>query len=398
MTQAPADAITMPTDREHNFAPPGQLEQIRSAGPITRLAFPDGHIGWLVTSHTLGRQILADNRFSARQELRHSPAPLSFADELSGPTRPGHFNRMDPPDHTRYRRLLTAQFTVRRMNLLIPRIEEAVEEHLDAMEEHGPPVDLVESFALPIPSILICELLGVPVSDRAEFIRHTAIALSLETSSKDAAATLAWGDQYLRDLVRSKRENPTDDMFSDLINSGELTDEELYGIVFPFLGAHETTSSMLSLGTFALLENPSELAKLRANPALIDGAVEELLRYTSILNFGLTRAALEDVEIAGEQIGKGEAVVISVPAANWDPERFEAPETLDITRTTNSHLMFGHGVHQCLGQHLARVEMRVGYVALFRRFPTLRLSVPPEQVAMRVNMAVHGVKSLLVEW
>jgi cytochrome P450 len=311
----------------------------------------------------------------------------------------GFFLRMDEPDHTRFRHLLTGQFTVRRMKGLEPRIEKIASDRLDEMEREGPPADLVQAFALPIPSLVICELLGVPYDDRAMFQRTAATLLNLGLPAEQKTAAFADLWAYLGGLVDRKGSEPADDLLSGLVAGGELNREELTGVAFLLLLAgHETTANMLGLGTFALLRNPSQLAAVRDDPAVVDGAVEELLRYLTIVHIGPTRTALEDVEIDGQTIRAGDGVTMSLAAANRDPGRFGSPDHLDVTRSATGHLSFGHGIHQCLGQQLARIEMRIAYPALLRRFPGLRLAVPPEQVPMRTDMSIYGVHRLPVTW
>lgn len=318
---------------------------------------------------------------------------------MGKPARPGFFLFIDPPSHTRYRRLLTGHFTVRRMKQLEPRIEEIVADHLDAMERSGPPVDLMEAFALPIPSLAICELLGVPYSDREDFQRNSLTPFNLDATDEQASSALQSLDQYFAELIRRKRNDPADDLLSALVASGELSDDELTGVgMLLLLGGHETTANMLSLGTFALLSHPDQADALRSGDASMDQAVEELLRYLTIAQFGLPRTALEDVTLDGQLIKAGQTITISLPAANRDPERFDNPDQLDLSRSATGHLAFGHGIHQCIGQQLVRVEMRIGYTALFRRFPTLRLAVSPEEVPLRSDMVTYGVHKLPVAW
>ncbi|MEV4381037.1 cytochrome P450 [Streptosporangium sp. NPDC049644] len=399
MTESHAEAIAFPFGRPDPFTPPERLAALREERPVARMAYPDGRVGWLVTSYSAVRSILADPRFSSRRELLNVPVPFPLMQEMRRPADPGMFIRMDPPDHTRYRRLLTAQFTVRRMKQLEPRIHEITEERLDAMEKAGPPQDLVREFALPIPSLVICELLGVPYSDREEFQQATAVLLNLESAVEDIRAAVARVAAFFARLVELKRAEPADDLLSGLVTGGELTDEELGNIGFLLLAAgHETTANMLGLGTFALLQHPEQLAALRADPSLADNAVEELLRYLSIIHIGPIRAALEDVEVDGELIRAGEVVTLSVQAANRDPSRFTDPDRLDITGPASGHLTFGHGLHQCLGQQLARVEMRTAFPMLFDRFPDLRLAVPAQEVRMRDTMSIYGVRELPVRW
>jgi cytochrome P450 len=299
--------------------------------------------------------------------------------------------------------MLTRYFTVRRMQALIPRIERIVADHLDAMERTGPPVDLVQAFALPIPSLVICELLGIPYSDRESFQQWTATLLSLDADDDAVLAAFEALRQYMLELVATKRAQPDDALISTLIAQGDqdiaLTDQELAGIGRLLLVAgHETTANMLGLGTYTILCHPNQLRILREHPDSIDRAVEELLRYLTIVQFGTVRVAREDVEIDGQHIRSGETVVVSLPAANRDPAQFPDPHVLDLTRKPSQHVAFGHGVHQCLGQQLARVEMEIALPALFQRFPSLRLAVPPEQVPMRDDMAIYGVHALPLTW
>ncbi|MGP4100424.1 cytochrome P450 [Nonomuraea sp. KM90] len=386
---------SLPTGRsvERPFDPPAGL---RERGPLSRLSYPDGHEGWLVTSHALVREVLADPRFSIRPELRHLPVPTATP-ASDRPAPPGLFVAMDPPEHTRYRHLLTGQFTVRRMRLLTQQIQDITAEHLDAMERTGPPADLVTALAQPVPAQVICELLGVPYAARARFQDHVFELFRLDATPGEMAAAYAAVHGFMGELVRDKHADPTDDLLSGL-TAGDLTDEELVNIGFALLGAGlDTTANMLALGTFALLSHPGQLELLRRDPSTADRAIEELLRYLSIIPFTV-RTALEDLELAGEQIKAGEAVTVSVPAANRDPAQFADPDTLDLLRSTAGHVAFGHGIHQCLGQQLARVELRVALPALIARFPTLRLAIPATDVPLRTDTLIYGVHSLPVTW
>ncbi|WP_327085567.1 cytochrome P450 [Nonomuraea sp. NBC_01738] len=391
---------TMPTARAPGcpFDPPKELIEAREHGPISRFPFPDGHQGWLVTGYDLVRAALADPRFSSRRELmRHHPL-ADLGDIEVPPAPPGEFLLMDDPQHSRYRKPLVGKFTVRRMRLLTERVEQVTAEHLDAMEKAGTTADLVTAFAKPIPAVIICELLGVPYEDRGSFQENIDKFLGGEVGDEELIAAYTATQQYLAELVAAKRANPTDDVLSDLLD-GDLTDEELRGVALILLAAgFDTTANMLALGTFALLRNPAQLEALRADPALADGAVEELLRYLSVAK-SFMRTALEDVELGGQTIKAGTTVILSYATANRDPERFADPQVLDLGRRDGGHLAFGHGIHQCLGQQLARVELRVALPALLNRFPTLRLAVPADEIALRPETAdIYGVKSLPVAW
>ncbi len=400
MTESLPEPVSMPIARTTHFDPPPELGALRAERPISRMRFPDGHIGWLVTSHALARAVLADRRFSSQNQYRRPVIRLPIVNE-SGlrPMLPGAFVAMDPPDHTRFRRLLGGQFSERRMRKLESWISGLVDERLDAMELAGRPVDLVQTFALPIPSLVICELLGVPYNDRDKFQYYSEMLVRLDARPEDAeAARVAFLD-FLVALVRQKRERLADDLISGLIGTGELTDEEIAGVSFLLLFAgHETTANMIAIGVFTLLSNTEQLAALRADPALVDGAIEELLRYLSVVQLGTVRGALADVVVGGHTIRAGESVCVSLPAANRDPDRFPDPDTVDITRTTTGHMAFGHGIHKCLGAQLARMEMRTGYTALLRRFPGLRLAVDPAEVRMRTDRIIYGVHELPVTW
>ncbi len=388
---------TLPTERPAGlpFDPPRGLAELREKSPLSRLDYPDGHAGWLVTGHALAREVLADRRFSARAELRHMPIPGAPASDQPAP--PGMFGSMDAPEHTRYRHLLAGQFTVRRMRLLSERIQAVADRCLDAMAERGSPADLVPALAQPLPAQTICELLGVPYAERDRFQEQALTLFRLDNTPEETGAAYAAVHGVIGELVAAKRKAPTDNLLSDLTGS-DLTDTELVNIGFTLLGAGlDTTTNMLALGAFALLEHPDQLALLRAEPELAGNAVEELLRYLSIIPFTV-RTALEDVELAGEQVRAGESVTISVPAANHDPAHFPAPGNLDLRRKASGHVAFGHGIHQCLGQQLARVQLRVALPALLTKFPSLRLAVPASDIAMRSDMLIYGVHQLPVAW
>ncbi|WP_461038307.1 cytochrome P450 [Streptomyces mayteni] len=396
MTDALPPPAPFPTVRDTPLDPPAELGRLRGSHPVSRLAHPDGSTGWLVTGHALVRQVLADPRFSSRTELLRSPVRA----EPHEPAPPGVFIGMDEPAHARYRRLLTGQFTVRRTRALAARVERIVEDCLDTTEAAGPPADLVRTFALPVPSLVICELLGVPYTFHGDFQRWTTAMVSTASSAAESRAAEEALTAFLADVVAAKRAAPGDDLLSGVIDAGALTDEEAVGIAMLLLVAgHETTSGMLSLGTFALLRHPEQLALLRADPGLVDGAVEELLRYLGIAQFEVAaRSALEDVTLGGRLIRAGEPVTLSLPAANRDPAVFADPDELDLTRAPSGHVAFGHGGHACLGQQLARVEMRIAFPALLRRFPGLRLAVAPEDVPFRNDMPIYGAHRLPVAW
>lgn len=403
MSQAVPIPQGLPMERDAGpFNPPRDITRLRDARPVSPMHFPDGHEGWLVTGYDAVRTLMADTRFSSRQDLDVIHVPyetpgMPTATEPS-PQMPGVFVAMDPPDHGRLRKRLTAAFTVRRMKALEEQIIAIAERQLAHLASLTPPVDLVKEFALPVPSLVICELLGVPYEDRENFQVNSAQFLVKDQSLEEKMAALGALMGYLGELVTRRRAEPGDDILSDLAGHEDLTVDELVGAAFLLLLAgHETTANMLALGTFALLEHPAQLAELRADPDLMPDAVEELMRYLSVVDVQY-RYATEDIELGGETIPKGSTVVVSMLAANHDPRHFDDPDTLDIHRRARGHLSFGHGVHQCLGQQLARIEMRAGFTGLLRRFPTLELAVPAGEVKLRTDMNIYGVHALPVTW
>ncbi|WP_410664905.1 cytochrome P450 [Amycolatopsis sp. lyj-84] len=401
MTQTVPQGLPMQRDAGP-FHPPREITRLRDARPVSPMVFPDGHEGWLVTGYDEVRQMMADTRFSSRQDIGilHLPyeTPGMPAQTEPSPPMPGMFVAMDPPDHGRLRKRLTGAFTVKRMKQLEEHIVEITERQLDAMADLVPPVDLVKEFALPVPSLVICELLGVPYEDRENFQANSAQLMIRDQTLEEKMAAFIGMNTFLTELVTRKRETPGDDILSDLGRYEDLTIEELAGAAFLLLLAgHETTANMLALGTFALLENPGQLAELRADAELLPGAVEELLRYLSVADI-FFRYATEDLELGGETIPAGSTVVVSLLAANHDPRRFTDPGTLDIHRNARGLLSFGHGVHQCLGQQLSRIEMRAGFEGLLRRFPDLELAVPADEVKLKTDMNIYGVHELPVTW
>ncbi|MBD0674454.1 cytochrome P450 [Streptomyces sp. CBMA156] len=314
---------------------------------------------------------------------------------------PGFLPAYSGPEHARLRRMLTGSFTVRRVEGLRPAIERIVADHLDAMAERGPVVDLVEAFTLPIPSLVICELLDVPYGTRAMFQRCSQVIMD---GTADAAQLVAASEELnaaMADIVARNRATPGDGVLGEVVrqHGAELTDEELVGFGTTLLvGGHETTATQLALSVLALLRHPDQLAALRDDPAVTGTAVEELLRHLAI-PAPLLRTAVADVEINGHRIAEGEHVLLSPLTANRDPGLVpERPDDLDVHRRPVAQLSFGFGAHQCLGQQLARLELRIALPALLRRFPDLRLAVPEADLRFREGSTVYGVEVLPVTW
>ncbi|TDD41281.1 cytochrome P450 [Saccharopolyspora elongata] len=365
------------------------------------MVYGDGHLGWLVTSYSLARAVLADSRFSSRADLARIPVELpAEAEQARKDIPPGVFHRMDPPEHTRYRRLLAGHFAVRRTDSLTETIQRIVDERLHAMDRGGQPADLVRDFAKLVPLNVVSEVLGVPEDERDRFVRRVSVLFDQHAEAADVgAATQAIHTQFQEFVDAKKRAGTSGDVLGHLAASGELPDEEIATVGMVLLTAgYESTANMLALGTLALLEHPDQRARALSNSAQLDKAVDELLRYLSVTHIGPIRTALRDVELGGETIKAGDSVSIALPAANRDPEHVECPAALDIDNSSAGHLAFGYGVHQCLGQHLARNILRTSYAGIFREFPALRLAVPADELEICTEMPVYGVSRLPVEW
>lgn len=388
--------------RRNGFDPTDALRDIRETTGVRVVQNAFGMDVYLVTRHDDVKAVLADHeRFSNTRPPGFVGAAGPITDAEQARAQAGNLLANDPPEHQRLRRMLTSAFTLRRINTLEPRIVAIVEDHLDALEKAGPPTDLVAGFALPIPSLVICELLGVPYADREDFQRRSARQLDFSLPIPERMEMARQSREYMHSLVSRSRRTPGDDILGMLVrdHGDELTDDELVGIAgLLLLAGHETTSNMLGLGTLALLRHPDQLAAVRDDPAAVAPAVEELLRWLSIVHSGIPRITTTDVEVAGVLIPSGRLVLVSLPSANRDPDFVDAPETLDIRRGAPGHLAFGHGVHHCLGAPLARMEMRIAFPALLRRFPTLTLAEPFEDVEFRSFHFIYGLRSLLVGW
>lgn len=381
------------------FDPPPRLQAQQDEGRFVRVRLWDGSTPWLVTRYADQRALLLDPRVSADISKPGYPlqAPVSGKSNIS-------FILMDDPDHARLRRMVTAPFAVKRVEELRPSVQRIVDDLIDEMLAAPGPVDLVEAFALPVPSLVICRLLGVPYADHDFFQENSKVLIKRDAAVEDRMAAHGKLIQYLDDLVAEKTEKPGDDLLSGLVarvGAGELTrrDAAEMGVLL-LLAGHETTANMIALGTLALLEHPDQLALLRdtEDPRLIASAVEELLRYLSIVHGGRRRVALEDIEIDGHLIRAGEGVIMPNDIANRDPEAFADPDRLDVTRDARRHVAFGFGVHQCLGQPLARMELQVVYGTLYRRIPTLRLAADARTLPFKHDGSVYGVYELPVTW
>jgi cytochrome P450 len=385
------------------FDPPPQL---RDVDPVSRVRIWSGETPWLITRFDQQRAVLADPRFSADTLKEGYPHQVASAEaRVKAPKAFRTFISMDDPEHDRQRKMLTRNFMIKRVEAMRPRVRQIVDGLIDDLLAGPKHADLVTAFALPVPSLVICELLGVPYADHDFF---QACSRKIISRAATAAESLQATDElrsYLRDLVANKQERPDDGLIDRLIAeklpAEELTVEQIVDMsLLMLIAGHETTANMIGLGTLTLLEHPDQLAELRAteDPKFVANAVEELLRYLNIVHAGRRRVATEDVEVGGQLIRAGEGVILVTEAGNRDGEAFEDPDRLDLHRQARHHLAFGYGVHQCLGQPLARMELQVVYGTLYRRIPTLRLAIPFEDVRFKHDMIVYGVHSLPVAW
>lgn len=402
-----AKCPAFPLQREDPLRMPAGYTVLRTDRPVARVRLADGRRPWLITSYDLARQFLTDQRASS--DRLHPEFPLVRVvdrDEVvhQSPRKQALIGE-DPPVHGMQRRMLVREFTMRRIEALRPLIRKIVHDCLDDMVAAGSPVDLYDKLALPVAALTICEILGVPPEDREFFQEKTKIHSSKRTPPMLRNANLLELYGYLDELIGKKERTPSDDLLGRLIVRNRDMDQPVFdhdgivGLVALLLAAgHETTASMIALGTIGLLDNPDQLALLRADRGLAGKAVDELLRYFTVADIAMVRVATEDIEIGGELIRKDDGIIISIGAANWDDEVFSCPADLDILRGDQRHLAFGYGIHQCIGQHVARIELEETFSALFDRLPELRLSARPEPELFKFDSDIYGILELMVEW
>jgi cytochrome P450 len=393
-----------PMAREDLFAPPEQYDELRASAPVSQVAMSvNGRPAWLVTRYEDVRALLADPRTSANLKHKGYPLQINAPEELLE-TVPRILPTMDPPEHTVQRRLLIPEFTYRNVQAMRPRIQEIVDEHIDAILASGPPADLVATLSFPVPSQVICELLGVPFEDRKMFGQWARLVAGRDTTEEQHLAAEMEMSDYLDDFITYKEKNPGDDLMTRVMTRNEedgagLDHDDLAWVARVLIVAgHDTTASMTSLAIVALLQHPEQLAELIADPSLMPVAIEELLRYITVADASTCRVATADIEIGGTTIPAGQGIIPAKAAANYDPEVFEDPHILDLRRSPNHHLAFGHGIHQCIAQSLARAILETVFGTLFKRIPTLRVAVPYEELPIKTYSLVHGVFELPVTW
>jgi cytochrome P450 len=401
MTQDVRDDLADPAF--HNDPHPFYA-QWRQTGPVRPVVLPGGFGGWLVTSYEDARQALTDPRFS--QAIQPPQVKDPIPPQVNDPIPPDigaaighHMLAVDPPDHTRLRRLVTAAFTARRIEALRPRIEQITDELLDAMAGREQ-VDLIDALAFPLPIQVICELLGIPSQDRDSFRSWSNTLVGGEALRVQLPAAMTALVSYVRALIADRRQHPGDDLLSGLIavrdQADRLSEDELSSMVFLLLIAgHETTVNLIGNGSYLLLSHRERWERLRADPALLPAAIEEFIRYESPVETATFRITTEAMEIGGVIVPAGGIVVVSLLSANRDEKRFPDAAELRLDRPQNPHMAFGHGIHYCLGAPLARLEAKVAFSKLLARFPGLRLATD-EEPGWRPGLLMRGHQALPV--
>ncbi|OBI86389.1 cytochrome P450 [Mycobacterium asiaticum] len=395
-SEADLPVIPVPRDAQCPLAPPAEFVSWRDE-PGLRKAMYHGQPAWVVSRYRDIRAALVDPRLSA------DTIP-DFMKPQNTENTPVMFARVDDPEHHRLRRMLTGNFTFRRTEAMRPQIQDLVDHYLTQMVSKGPPADLVREFGLPVPSLVIALLLGVPPEDLELFQHHTTVGLDTRTSDEEKAQAFGAMYAYIEELVDRKQHEPGDDLISHLVvdhvATGEVNRETVaMTSVIMMQAGHETTANMISLGTVALLDYPEVFRRLAQTDdrTVVANIVEELMRYLSIVHSQVDRVATEDFTLGGQLIRAGDAVVMNLPAGNWDTQFVDRPEELDADRNPRGHLGFGYGVHQCIGANLARVEMQVAFSTLARRLPGLKLAVAPDQLQFKES-DIYGMKELPVSW
>lgn len=393
-----------PMMRTTPFDLPAGYAELERTGPVSAAKMPTGQPVWLITGHEAVRKILIDPRISSSRLHPNFPAPVAMSEEAKQ-AQTAFSDALigaDPPEHTDRRRMLITEFTVKRMQGLRPRIQEIVDDRIDALLAGPKPVDLFEELALPVPSLVICELLGVPYGDRSFFQSRTRVLLARNTPMEERDSVGKELNDYFSRLIDDKTAAPGDDLLSRLIERNNETEvfshDLLVGLATLLLIAgHETTSNVISLGTLALLQHPDQLAALAADASLIPSAVEEMLRFVNIVEAGF-RVATQDIELGGTTIKAGDGLIALSASANRDEGAFSSPDVFDVKRGARHHVSFGYGIHQCLGQNLARMELDIVFTTLLRRIPELRLAIPVADVPLKDDAFIFGVHELPVTW
>lgn len=380
--------------RRDGLDPVEELELARLSCPVSRLPGLPGRKAWLITGYHETRTVLSDSTNFSNDFANLLKNPL-FAMFRS----PGGLGFTDPPEHTRLRRLLTPEFTRARLTALEPAIRRIVDEQLAVLARQGERADLWRDFALPVPTRTICELLGLPAQDWPDYQRLSTARFDLLGGAGASLGAISEALNRLMEVIRDQRRQPGPGLIGRIISrhGDDVGDEELAGLADGILtGGLESTASMLALGAIALLSNDDLADRLRRDPAGEERCVEELLRYLTVVQVAFLRFARRDVEVAGQRVAKGDVVICSLVSANRDGKLGADMDSLLPDRDPFSHVAFGYGAHRCIGAELARLELRVAYPALLRRFPAIRVAVPLDELRFRESSIVYGLDELPV--
>ncbi|OIK28719.1 cytochrome P450 [Streptomyces malaysiense] len=407
MKQTIPELPAFPERSDDPFAPAPPYPALDPDVPVSRLTMPTGEKIWLITSYELVRQVLADPRVSVDRMHPAYPVPLGFPKReimQEAARRIPAFLGMDPPKHTAHRRLVIPDFTSKRVKEVRARVQEIVDDCLDDLEAAGSPADLVEYLAAPVPTLVVGDVLGIPPEDRSFIASRTKTLTVRDGDEAGKRTALQEMNEYLSELVARNEKEPGPGVIGRLVEkyraAGMYDRRTMMGSVMVILhGGKDGPANTIALGTVALLQDPEQLARLKADPALFPGAVEELLRFFSSSAEGACyRVATADIELGDVTIREGEGLLAFVSAANRDPRAFENPDVIDIGRDARGHVGFGYGVHQCLGQHLTRLQLDVAFSTLFARFPDLRLAVPAEELKYKFDNSTYGIWEVPVAW
>jgi pentalenic acid synthase len=388
----------LPFNRECPYHPPAAYEQLRARGPVTKVQQFDGRAVWAVTGHAETRALMSNPNMSVNRFHPNFPMPIPALAQLqtSRTAAIGALIRTDPPEHAKQRRDILPSFTLKKIAALKPGIQRIVEQQIDAMLAQGSSADLVDAFAKPTVAMVLSQLLGIAYEDRGYFEELTYRRFDPEQVVDAMSALTAYLEQVLRAKETKRGDGLLDDLVEHVLN-GTLERDELvrYALVLVIAG-QETTANTIALSVLTLLAHPEQLAQLQADRDLWPNAVEELLRFLSITG-GLSRVATADIEIGDKLICEGDGLIFLNPAANRDERQFDRPNELDVGRSVRNHLSFGFGIHQCIGQNLARVELEITLRTLFERIPNVRLAVAVDQIPVRQGL-VFGLVELPVSW
>lgn len=403
-----ASPRSYPMPRSCPMRPPDQYAELRAGAPLAKITLPSGRTAWLITRYEHVRRFLSNRNVSTSRQHPNFPFYLPLSRKVVDVN--ASLMSLDPPEHTVLTRMVIPEFTHKRTQELRPRVQKIVDEHIAMMLDGDRPTDLVEALGRPVTSQVICEVLGVPYQDRELFQSTSKVMASRHSSSSERYEADAMLRGYLSDLVAARAKEaeqpgavPGDHLIGRVIAKNKekrvLREEDIAALCLSLLSAgHETTANVISLGTVLLLEHPEQLATIRADPARTAGAVEEILRHTSITDPSGLRVALADIEVGDMVVKAGDGVVVSTAAANWDDGVFAQPENLDFDRDARQQLAFGHGIHRCIAQNLARVELEIVFTTLFARIPGLRLAAPVEELSFKEGALLYGIHTLPVTW